>query len=56
MADRITSPKYGAGSITNVKKTEEGYWVKVLFDNGMEKEFFSMVNPLTNQKLGQEFL
>lgn len=47
---RITSLKYGMGTIINVEKTEEGYWGKLLFDNGMEKEFLSMENPLSNQK------
>ena len=50
MANRITSPIYGMGTIKSVEKTEEGYLVKVLFDDGLEKEFLSMVNPLTNKK------
>ena len=46
MGNRIIDPKYGEGTIINIEEAEEGYWVTVRFDNGLENTFMSYVNPL----------
>jgi len=54
MRERITDPRYGIGTIKKVEKSEEGYWLTVLFDdeNIGEKKFLSFVNPLENKEDG----
>lgn len=46
MENRIIDPKYGEGTIINIEETEEGYWVTVLFDIGLEKKLLSYLNPM----------
>ena len=47
---RITHPEYGTGTILQVEKTEEGYWVTVDFDEVGEKKLLSFVD-LTKEKV-----
>ena len=52
MKDRIVCPDYGIGTISKVEKTEEGYWLTVLFDDESigEKKFLSFVNPMNEKE------
>lgn len=50
MKDRIVDPKYGKGTISKVEKSDVGYWVYVLFDDGTEKKFLSFANPLEKRE------
>jgi hypothetical protein len=34
------------GTVIKVEKTDEGYWLSVVFDDGTEKNFLSFINPL----------
>lgn len=54
MRERIKDSRYGSGTIKKVEKSEEGYWLTVLFDdeNIGEKKFLSFVNPLENKEDG----
>ena len=45
MEKRITHPEYGIGTIINVEKAEEGYWIIANFGEDGERKLLSFENP-----------
>jgi len=52
---RIFNDNYGYGAVLDVKSSEDGPVVRVLFDNGLEKRFLSEIQGRGYEKVGDDY-
>jgi len=52
---RLFNGNYGYGAVLNVKDSEDGPVVHVLFDNGLEKRFLSEIQGRDYEKAGDDY-